>query len=176
MPKEIPSIIITVNGPDELREQLGQLKTDIDPEKNEHYFLYRFNEQQSYLKVDTSQMPYYVWYADGADRPATRLVKDIVAEFTDKFEDYYEKDKRSRVEATITGEQFIPYDSPLERLEQARRPSEPAEQLIEPAIRQSSQVKAGKGLFGFFGSRRSKAKIPEKTTDDLGPKPGKLPK
>jgi hypothetical protein len=64
------------NGPEGLREALNALSRGKD-----HFILYQLNQQQSLIKIDTSESPYQLWYYDLMGRPATNTVKDVVAQF-----------------------------------------------------------------------------------------------
>jgi hypothetical protein len=47
----------------------------------EHYILYQLGNQKSLIKVDMSQPPFKFWYYDLLGRPATRIVKETIAQF-----------------------------------------------------------------------------------------------
>src|SRR3990167_6140908 len=45
------------------------------------YVLYQLGSQQALIRVDIDQMPFRFWYCDLLGRPATRAIKEIIAEF-----------------------------------------------------------------------------------------------
>lgn len=76
---------VTAQGPEGLAEVLNrfleQAKSDPEFATNGHYILYQLGNQKSLIKVDMSQEPYQFWYNDLLGRPATKIVKDTVAQF-----------------------------------------------------------------------------------------------
>lgn len=60
---------------------LAKTKSDAKFAAEEHYILYQLNEQKSLIKVDMSQQPFLFWYYDLNGRPATEVVKTIIARF-----------------------------------------------------------------------------------------------
>lgn len=64
-----------------LEKYLERVKSDEEFAKEEHYILYSLGEQRSYIKLDMSQWPFQFWYSDLLGRPATRIVKDTIADF-----------------------------------------------------------------------------------------------
>ncbi|HTM63808.1 MAG TPA: hypothetical protein VL360_04845 [Gammaproteobacteria bacterium] len=75
----------TANGPQGLMDVLESLRLQADQDAEfrarEHYILYCFNEQKSFIKVDMSEQPFQFWYSDVNGRPATNAVKETIAEF-----------------------------------------------------------------------------------------------
>lgn len=75
---------ISVDGPEGLQRTLNELfeathsKT---PNQSEYYIMYHLGNQKSLIKLDLGQEPFLFWYYDLLGRPATKVVKDILAEF-----------------------------------------------------------------------------------------------
>lgn len=83
---------IIAEGPEGLKTALEALyaKASLDPvfAASEHYILYQLGDQRSLIKVETEEEPYQFWYNDLLGRPATKVVKDIIADFLwEKFGD-----------------------------------------------------------------------------------------
>jgi hypothetical protein len=64
-----------------LEKFLHQSEQDAEFRAKEHYIMYRLKDQKSLIKVDMSKRPFQFWYYDLLGRPATKAVKDTVAEF-----------------------------------------------------------------------------------------------
>lgn len=82
---EIPENCIIAEGPEGLDRILNELlekaKNDSLFASEEHYILYKLGGQKSLIKVDTKSMPFKFVYNDLLGRPATTVVKDIIAKF-----------------------------------------------------------------------------------------------
>lgn len=81
---EIPEYT-EADGPEGLKAVLAsflqQAEQDAEFRSKQHYIMYRLNAQKSLIKVDLSERPYQFWYYDLLGRPATKAVKETVAEF-----------------------------------------------------------------------------------------------
>lgn len=55
----------------------------VDPNfaKQPHYILYQVGKQKSWIKVDTSSIPFHFHYQDTLGRPATHAIKETIARF-----------------------------------------------------------------------------------------------
>lgn len=60
---------------------LAESQKDPDFAAAEHFVLYQLGNQKALIKVDTTQVPFNFWYCDLLGRPATKIVKDTIAEF-----------------------------------------------------------------------------------------------
>ncbi|MBA3661664.1 MAG: hypothetical protein H0W64_08055 [Gammaproteobacteria bacterium] len=83
---------IIANGPEGLKEVLQALfeKASNDPDfaTVDHFVLYELGDQRSLIKVDTAKEPYQFWYNDLLGRPATKIVRETIADFLwEKFGD-----------------------------------------------------------------------------------------
>ncbi len=76
---------VTAQGPEGLTQVLDsflqQSNADADFATSAHYVMYQLGNQRSLIKVDMSKKPYRFWYFDLLGRPATRTVKDTIADF-----------------------------------------------------------------------------------------------
>jgi hypothetical protein len=76
---------LLAQGPDSLYAVLeGLLKrTQADPHSTTEgrCILYKLGSQKSLIKVDTSRRPFELWYCDLLGRPATKAVRDTIAQF-----------------------------------------------------------------------------------------------
>jgi hypothetical protein len=76
---------IPAHGPEGLAKVLDNLLEQSQKEREfaftEHYILYQLGSQKSLIKVDMSQPPFQFWYYDLLGRPATRIVKEVIARF-----------------------------------------------------------------------------------------------
>lgn len=64
-----------------LESFLQQAEQDSEFRAKEHYIMYRLRDQKSLIKVNLSTRPYQFHYYDLLGRPATKAVKDTIAEF-----------------------------------------------------------------------------------------------
>lgn len=82
---DIPDSCIIAQGPEGLEKVLDELlaKAKADPifASQEHNIMYQLGGQKSLIKVDTNVIPFKFWYNDLMGRPATTVVKDIIARF-----------------------------------------------------------------------------------------------
>lgn len=76
---------IIAEGPDGLRHALDELllKLERDPSvaAKIQTILYQLGNQTSLIKVDLNQTPFHFWYIDLLGRPATKIVKETIAQF-----------------------------------------------------------------------------------------------
>jgi len=76
---------IVVNGPEKLEKVLNELlehsKLDLTIRERAHYILFEMGNQKSLIKMDLNIWPIVFWYYDLLGRPATSLVKDVLARF-----------------------------------------------------------------------------------------------
>lgn len=83
--EDLASQYIIAEGPNGLRAALNDLlekvKQDPSISTTKQTILYKLGNQTSLIKVDTSQIPFHFWYIDLLGRPATRMVKETIAEF-----------------------------------------------------------------------------------------------
>jgi len=82
--KELSLQYIPAEGPEGLKTVLCDLLEKIGKNHGmeaEQYILYQVGSQKSLIKVDMSQQPFQFWYYDLLGRPATKAVKDIIADF-----------------------------------------------------------------------------------------------
>ena len=91
---------IVATGPEGLEAVLGELldKSKTDPKLKEraHYILYELGNQKSLIKIDLNEWPVVFWHYDLLGRPATSVVKDVLARFAwDKCgeKEWYFKEK-----------------------------------------------------------------------------------
>lgn len=82
MQNDVPSVeYLLAEGPQGLEKVLESLLEQPNKPPNEYYILYYFGAQKSLIKVDIGQQPFLFWYYDLLGRPATNVVKDILAKF-----------------------------------------------------------------------------------------------
>ena len=82
--QEILKKYIHANGAVELRnvlEDLLEKSKKNSSDRREHYIYYYVGEQQSLIKADFSEEPIMFCYLDLLGRPATRIVKQTIADF-----------------------------------------------------------------------------------------------
>jgi hypothetical protein len=83
--KELSLDYITAEGPEGLKQVLYNLldlrQKNPDKAELEQYILYQLGNQKSLIKVDISEQPFQFWYYDLLGRPATKIVKDVIADF-----------------------------------------------------------------------------------------------
>jgi hypothetical protein len=91
---------IVATGPEGLEAVLNELleKSKLDPTLKERaqYILYEVGNQKSLIKMDLNEWPVVFWHYDLLGRPATAVVKDILARFAwDKCgeKEWYFKEK-----------------------------------------------------------------------------------
>lgn len=76
---------IVAQGPEELEKILNQLleknKLDLNRQQKEEFILYELGYQKSMIKMDMAEWPVVFWHYDLLGRPATSVVKDIIARF-----------------------------------------------------------------------------------------------
>ncbi len=85
-----------VQGPEGLTQSLNRLLEERKRGENldtPRYFLYQLGGQQSLIRVDINQSPFQFWYCDLLGRPATKAVKETIANFL--WEQYTETEKIS---------------------------------------------------------------------------------
>lgn len=81
---KLPEHYQTAEGPEGLLQVLLTLKESAahDPASVKgSYILYQHGQQQSLIKVDMSEQPFQFWYYDLLGRPATKVVKETIADF-----------------------------------------------------------------------------------------------
>lgn len=82
---DIPANSVIAEGPDGLTAVLNDFleksKSDRLFAEDEHFILYQLGNQKSLIKVDTSQIPFRFVYNDLMGRPATIVVKEVIARF-----------------------------------------------------------------------------------------------
>lgn len=86
---KLPIEYVLAEGPQGLAKVLNAFlaKTKdqaLDPAfsaNTEHYILYQLGNQNSLIKVDMSKQPYQFRYFDKLGRPATKAVKETIADF-----------------------------------------------------------------------------------------------
>src|SRR5690349_17732928 len=102
---------ILANGPEGLTKVLNELleksKVDASLKNRAHFILYEVGNQKSLIKMDLKEWPLAFWYYDLLGRPATSIVKDILARFAwdkggEKEWYYKEKGKADSEEAAFT--------------------------------------------------------------------------
>lgn len=76
---------ILAQGPEGLEAVLSEIleNSKIDPtlKGRAYYVLYEIGSQKSLIKMDLNEWPVVFWYYDLLGRPATSIVKDILARF-----------------------------------------------------------------------------------------------
>lgn len=116
----------TAVGPDGLKDALNHIFHQglQDPlfAAEDHYIMYELGAQKALIKADMSQKPFHFWYCDLLGRPATpgviRTIEAFLAEnggnqdFLLQFHDIYQKEKESKIAASINGENLLLPEDP----------------------------------------------------------------
>ena len=82
---QLPAEYTTAEGPEALTRELDLLleesKKNTEFADKDHFILYQFGAQKSWIKINTKTMPFHFEYQDMLGRPATNAVKEIIARF-----------------------------------------------------------------------------------------------